>query len=56
MARKSHGTGNLEQAMAQLIQNQAAFLSHMTEPTSGWRELKATSVRLGRFYFGMNTR
>ena len=32
MAKKSDGNaGNLEQAMALLIQNQAAFLSHLTE-------------------------
>ena len=32
MAKKSNGSGgNLEQAMALLIQNQAAFLSHLTE-------------------------
>ena len=31
-ARKSNShTGNLEQAMTLLIQNQAAFLSHLTE-------------------------
>ena len=32
VARKSNGAGeNLEQAMALLIQNQAAFLPHLTE-------------------------
>ena len=43
-ARKRNGNGNLESAMALLINNQAQFVSEMTDINRRYNELKQESA------------